>query len=326
MKVAFRTHGGARTGFGHVRRCLSLAQALSVRGAECVFVVNDDQGVLETIRALGFTALPVDERFPGDAAAAISGLSPGSVVADSYDLSPDDLARLRLIARLVAIDDLADRELPADVVVNCAPSAAALRYRSPRGTRFLLGSAYAMLQPEYAESPARTVRSTAAGILLTLGGGDPGGLTGRMADLLGKALPEARIDVAIGPLAGMIELPSGGNLVTHRGAPSMRALMLDADLAVAAGGQTTYELAATGTPAVILAVADNQVPQSRDLASAGVFLYAGDARVEEVPEKAADLARRLAGDPALRGKMGACGRALVDGRGAERVAAAILGD
>jgi len=325
MRVAIRTHGDARIGLGHVRRCLSLAVALSGRGAKCHFVVNDAPVVLELIRSLGFPAVPVGERLRGSGEAAVSGLSPECIVADSYDLSADDLARLRGIARLIVIDDLADRELPADVVVNCAPSATASVYRAGTGTRFLLGPAYAMLRPEFAGIPARGVPGTAVRTLLTMGGGDPAGLTGRMAALLGHALPRMVIDVVVGPFAEKAELPPGGNLVTHRVPPSMRDLMRGADLAVAAGGQTTYELAATGTPAVLVSVADNQVPQSRAWASAGVFLYAGDARDGDVPEKAAGLASRLAGDPVLRGETSRRGRELVDGRGADRVAEAILG-
>jgi len=324
MKVVVRTHGGAGLGIGHVRRCLSLAQALSARGAECIFVVNEDGTALDMVRSQGFPAYGVDEDLPGWAETEIAGLAPGIVVADSYRLRTADLESMRREARLVVVDDLADRELPADIVVNCTLGASRSSYRALPETKFLLGPDYALLRPEFADVPRRTISLVVKRILVTLGGGDSLGLAGRMVETALAAVPGATVDVVVGPLDEGGGMGAADNVVLHRSPRSMRDLMVAADLAISAGGQTTYELAATGTPSVVVTVADNQVTQSREWDAAGVFRYAGDARDHDWRGNVGGLVGELAKNAASRAAMSGRGRALVDGRGAMRAAGEIL--
>ena len=325
MRVVIWTHGGPRIGLGHVRRCLSLAQALSARGATCSFIVNDERKTVDMIQWLGFPAKEVDERLSGEALTAIEGLHPDAVVADSYDLSTDDLAGARRVATLIVIDDLADRELPADVIVNCAPNASERAYRALPSTRFLLGPEYALLPPEFADLPVRRINNRVRIVMVTLGGGDPRNLTAPIVRRVREALPDDSLDVVLGPLTGECDCGPMDNVLLHRYPPSMRDLMLGADLAISAGGQTTYELAATGTPAVLMSVASNQIPQSIAWDAAGAFVYAGDAGDPEMAPRMVQVARKLVSDDRLRCAMSERSRSLVDGRGAERVANAVLG-
>lgn len=325
MNVAFCTEGGARIGLGHVRRCLSLAQALRSRGASCAFVVSGDPVTLEMIRKEGCGVREADRCLSEQALAVTEGLHPGAVVVDSYDVKTGDLARVRRFARLVVIDDLADRELPADVIVNCTLNAKGDAYRAPSSTKFLLGPEYALLRPEFADAPRRRINGRIRRALITLGGGDPSGLTAHLIQWVRGVLPGTMLDVVLGPLAGDFFRGSMSKVRVHRDPSSMRDLMESADLAVSAGGQTTYELAATGTPAVIIAVAANQVPQSLAWDAAGVLAYAGRAGDHEMSRLLTQKIRILADDPALRRSMSERGRNIVDGRGAERVAEAVFG-
>lgn len=324
MRVVMRTHGGAGIGIGHVRRCLSLAQALSTRGADCVFVVNEDGTVLDMVCSQGFPARVVCEDLSGQAESEIAGLAPDIVVADSYQLRTADMESMRRVARLVVVDDLADRELPADIVINYTLGASRSSYRALPETKFFLGPDYALLHPEFTDVPSRTISPVVRRILVTLGGGDSLGLTGRMAETVRAAVPGSTVDIVVGPLDEGGGMEAADNMVLHRSPRSMMDLMLAAELAVSAGGQTTYELAATGTPSVVVSVADNQVPQSRAWDAAGVFRYAGDARDLDWRENVGSLVGELAKDGASRAAMSGRGRALVDGRGALRAAGEIL--
>jgi spore coat polysaccharide biosynthesis predicted glycosyltransferase SpsG len=118
---------------------------------------------------------------------------------------------------------------------------------------------------------------------------------------------------AIGSSAAVLEQP--GN---------MRALMLKADIAVSGGGQTLYELAATATPTVAVRMAGNQTRNVSGLQASGVLAWAGDVQDGDLESRVRTRVRRLAENPQERAAMAAAGRSLVDGRGAERVAAAVL--
>src|SRR6056297_564870 len=54
-KVVFRTDASLKIGTGHVMRCLTLADALSKKEAECLFIHRAHAGnMAETIRARGY--------------------------------------------------------------------------------------------------------------------------------------------------------------------------------------------------------------------------------------------------------------------------------
>ena len=105
--------------------------------------------------------------------------------------------------------------------------------------------------------------------------------------------------------------------------PDLPRHMAWADLAISAAGSTCWELACIGVPAIVIAVADNQRDIARGVDEAGTARNLG--WWESVG--AADIAAAVDGlvhDAAARRAMRRRGRALVDGRGAERVVAAVL--
>ncbi|MFN3295017.1 MAG: UDP-2,4-diacetamido-2,4,6-trideoxy-beta-L-altropyranose hydrolase, partial [Gemmobacter sp.] len=69
MKVAFRADASLQIGTGHVMRCLTLADALAARGADCQFICGAHEGnLIEFIRGKGYVAhaLPIaHEASPG---------------------------------------------------------------------------------------------------------------------------------------------------------------------------------------------------------------------------------------------------------------------
>ena len=311
VSVVFVTEAGPGVGLGHLRRCEALGAALCRWGATARFLVDgqaDSAGPDLTL--LAWT------RDPALACRVLAETRPDAVAVDSYHASPELFERLRSVAGcVVAIDDLADRALPAHLVVNGAFHAAQLPYRGAPDTMFLLGPEYALLDPAFAVEPPRHPSDAVRRVLVTLGGDASGVRLEAVVAAVRRAGPQAAIDVAVGPYStGSVTM--GDGVRVHRGLVSLRALMLAADLAVTGGGMTLYEGLASGTPVVGVCLADNQRANIEGLSRAGVILTG------EPPLEAA--IRRLAGDPALRQAMGVRGRALVDGRGAERVADAMV--
>src|SRR5690606_6480899 len=78
MNVVFRVDASLQIGIGHVMRCLTMADALATRGANCQFISRAHTGNLnEFVRSRGYTvhalsALPAsaDALHPGDQAQA----------------------------------------------------------------------------------------------------------------------------------------------------------------------------------------------------------------------------------------------------------------
>ena len=157
----------------------------------------------------------------------------------------------------------------------------------------LRGIRYLLLRPEFrAEPPTRT-----GGHVLLAPGGAP------------SADTAAQFEAAASALAGL-------DVVWLRGVDDVVATMAAADVAIAAAGVTAYELARVGVPAVLVAVADNQRPVARRLAEAGAAVFVDGSQM-------AEAALDLLADAARRDEMSRTARALVDGRGADRVVAAM---
>jgi spore coat polysaccharide biosynthesis predicted glycosyltransferase SpsG len=99
--------------------------------------------------------------------------------------------------------------------------------------------------------------------------------------------------------------------------------MLEADVMVGSGGMSVYEIAALGTPGIILGQNAREDARMRDFARHGTVEYLGLGT--EVGEEAlADAVAALLADTARRRAMSDRGRALVDGFGASRAAELVL--
>lgn len=328
-RVAFLTHGGPAIGLGHVVRCLSLARALAAAGASVSFFAGRDARVATMIDVAGFDVMEGNwEESPTAAGELVAAHRPGMLVVDSYAVTGAMLDTLHpLVGRLVAIDDIADRPLPVHTVINGAAGAGNLDYRGGLpGTEYLLGPRYALLDPAYAEEPARHPRPSVERVLVTLGGGSHPATLGTICRAV-LTLDGVTVDVVAGPLTepGEADEIADARVVVHRGVSPLRPLMLAADVAVSGAGMTLLELAATATPTVYLMLAPNE-SNSSVFERAGAALAAGSSHAPDLGATVALQLKRLAGDAALRESLGSRARRLVDGRGAQRVARALLAE
>jgi len=321
---AFRTTYAPAIGMGHLRRCLTLAQELKQKGASCTFLLTGHPQGASSTRAHGFAAQTIDGALEATLGALRERPS-ATVVVDDYEFTEPDFSRVRSHHALAVIDDLADRRLDADLVLNASADATSRHYRVPSGCRMLLGPGYALLRPSFRALPARKATASVRRVLVTLGGSDPAHRTVDVTRKLLSGLRNARLDVVLGPLYGdpsdlltVIRSSGRGSEVHLHTAPDdLAPLMVEADLAVSAGGQTTYELAAAGVPAVALCLADNQRGNIAAMSLVPTLLPA-------TSEELMPAVMRLVGDLALRQKMCDAAQSLFDGQGAVRAAQALI--
>ncbi|MCE4556113.1 UDP-2,4-diacetamido-2,4,6-trideoxy-beta-L-altropyranose hydrolase [Pelomonas cellulosilytica] len=347
MHVAFRCDASSRIGLGHVLRSLSLAQALAAAGATTSFLLRDsDVEAAARVRAAGFTAVrlplpPVHE--PGqltdadaDARASISALNgapPAWVVADHYGLDArwHDALRDALHCRLAVIDDLADRPLAADALIdhNLLPSgthreryAAVLRLEP---SRWLCGPRHALLGPAYADLPAFDVREAVQRVGIFMGGTDPRAASATVLAGCRAAGFEGHIDIVTTSAAPSLAalqaaVAADGRATLTLDLPDLAGFYARQDLLVGAGGGGAWERCAVGVPSLTLCVADNQRAVIPALVAQGATVGANDL----TPAGVATALRPLLADAGLRRRLSASAAALVDGWGARRVALALL--
>ncbi len=330
--IAFLTDAGEQIGLGHLRRCMTLGAALQEKGCEVRFIVPRAPLVQMLLRQNGFSeSVPIDfesSTLLKETRAILTQFAAEFLIIDSYRIR--NVHSGSVPARVGVLDDLADRWLPVDLVINSGVSASDLNHQVPSHTRLLLGAEYVLLRKEFRQNLERIVRAGVRSVLIPVGGMDPHGLTPRLLDWALRFYGDIDITVLVGPFFSAetcrqlkdIAL-SRPNIQLDSEAAHVRELMLSSDVAISGGGQTTYELAATGTPAVGIMLADNQRSNLRGLAAAGTLLWAGSADDDDLHVKVDDCLGRL-NDVACRTALSKAGRGLVDGLGADRAAQAII--
>ncbi len=337
MRLLVRADADARMGTGHLMRCLALAQAWREGGGAVTFrTACTVPALLGRVGEVGEIE-PVEEA-PGSAEDAertresAHRLGAAWAALDGYHFGGDFQERVRGDGlRVLAIDDYGHAgRYTADIVLNQNLHASPEPYRDRAAhTELLLSTRYALLRREFWDAPSPTGKQgPGSNVLVTLGGADPDNVTLRVVRALKRvAVPDVYAVVVTGaanPHRGAIEeaarwLP---NVEVRSDVADMAALMAWADVAVAAGGTSTWERARVGLPSLVVVLADNQRPLAEASEAAGIGRNLGDAAALDPTALAQSIELLLRDEPA-RAAMAKCGPELVDGQGARRVCRAL---
>jgi len=337
-RILFVADAGPTVGGGHVMRSLTLARALQGEGAACAFLAPPAVAAVLDAFGADVARIATDAAAPAElaSAAALAARGFDAVVVDHYGLSAPDHRAIAAGKPVLVIDDLADRPLDADLVLDSGPARKAADYDGlvPARAELLLGPNHAPVRPAFAALRKEALaRRAEAGpvrrMLVSLGLTDVGGITGRAVDLMLPRLGGAvALDVVLG--AGAPSLPGLRDLAAreprlalHVDTQDMPRLTLAADLAVGAGGSTSWERCVLALPTLLLVLAANQREASAALAGADAVL-ALDVADADFETAFAEAFARLLAEPDLRDRLSAASAAVCDGRGAARVAQRFL--
>jgi UDP-2,4-diacetamido-2,4,6-trideoxy-beta-L-altropyranose hydrolase len=328
-------------GTGHVMRCLALAQAWQDAGGRGVFAMAQaTPAVEERLRRenVGLVRLNAEPGAADDAkdTVALAREKQASwVVVDGYRFGAGYQAALKIAGvKLVFIDDNGHAErYSADLVLNQNTHADETLYRNRQpSARMLLGPRYALLRREFAARRGwkREIPAVARNVLVTMGGSDPDNFTPEAVDgvsaLKGESL---RIRVLAGGsnphFASLqkLSMDKGSSIELVRDATDMPEQMSWADVAVAAAGSICLEMCFMGLPALLIDLAENQIPIANELARRGIAYHLGSSKTVTSGQIEAET-RLLLGSLSERSAMSQRGQELVDGKGAERVVRELL--
>ena len=331
-----RCDGGGMLGFGHVKRCLTLARALRDReGMGVLFALNGEEDAAQTIRESGFETIVLPRTSQTNAfMSLVNAKKPDILIADARtNLSRDMLMRIRQKTGIVAvIDDGSDRRLAAThAYYPPVPQVENLSWKGAH-TQLHVGWEWALLGFDPARLPVKPAfrNSERPNIVVSMGGSDPLELTRLTARALAKITAPFRARFVIGPgfrngpgLSREIEALSPAFEIVQ-GVTDLGTEFSGADLALVTFGVTAYELAALGVPALYLALSDDHALSASSFEKAGMGTVMGLGRIL----RAEDIARscwQLLHDEDRRRDMRAAGLTTIDGRAGNRIAADLVG-
>jgi len=303
-RVHLLAAAGPTDGQGHLARQLSLAEALVAQGASVSLELV--RGAPTPGQAARLAALGVRVGGPAEAEACV------------VDLPDPNLVRSRVSADRTAVFD--DREWFGGEAGLVLQPSMPVWSGSATTARRLAGYAFAPVSAAVRAAALRPPRGDGARVVVCFGGSDPEDVTGRVAPGIARALDG--VVVVIGPSYAGTCRPGAG-LEVLRNPDDLYPRLRAASLAVIASGTMKFEVAHLGTPALMLAVADDQVPVGPPFTSTGAARYVGDGRTLD-PDVVADAAVALLSDGPALAEMRRLGPQAVDGLGGERVARAVL--
>ena len=332
-RILLRADATPELGGGHVMRCLALARALDDRGADIAFAAGPGSTDVAPALARSGIALTVARGAADfDLPAGWDGRA-DAVFVDLYTSTAADETRMREHANLIAaIEDLPDRRHDCDILVDPLPGGSPFDYsgRVPEACNIMAGGAFALIRPEFAQcrplSLERHRKETRLSrILVSMGLTDIGGVSEPVTRAVLASAPDAQVEVVLGPAAasrGALEALAAEDdrLSVLVDINDMAERMARAGLAVGAGGGTTLERCVLGLPSIAVVLAENQRAMTQLLKDDGALMAIdGPERIaEDLPQRIARLT------PKARVRMTERAAAVCDGRGAGRVADAML--
>jgi UDP-2,4-diacetamido-2,4,6-trideoxy-beta-L-altropyranose hydrolase len=301
LKVVFRVDASIEMGIGHVMRCLTLAQTLKENRSNVEFICRKHIGnLIDKIRLSGFNVHELEEF---EDAKADTGLAYSHwlgvtqqqdaddcidilkakkidwLIVDHYALNIYWQKKIRpIVDKIMVIDDIADRQFDCNILLNQNLGAKKEDYRDkvPDNCQLLLGVKYILLRPEFLNLREKSLierknTKEIKNILVSIGGVDFKNITYKVLQNLDSDLDIVIVLGEKSPHSNIINnyVKNKANIGIIIDADNMSQLMLDADLAIGAGGSTSWERCCLGLPTLLYVIADNQNKIAKNLENIG---------------------------------------------------------
>lgn len=263
---------------------------------------------------------------------------------DSYFVTENYLSEIQKLCKVAYLDDILAFDYPVDLLINYDVTEEPSCYH--KASQKLLGASYTPLREQF-QNVSYEVRPQVQNILLSTGGTDAynvaGELLHRIFDTSSRVASDKfqpDINTTATALHNYHVLTSRLNshyeelqqlaaanptIHIHENVQDMASLMRQCDLSISAGGTTLYELCAVGIPAISFAMADNQLTAVETFSAHNIIPYAGDVRTafSKVMDNMLDFLQEQSVSIEIRKKSSHTMRALIDGKGAMRIAIAL---
>lgn len=340
MHTVFRADASVNIGTGHVMRCLAIAAELRKEGVDTTFISKAEEGnlcALVETQGHGLIRLPANVTTQhDDAEQTISVLasvpSVDWLVVDHYGFDAEWESALRpSVKNLMVIDDLANRPHDCTLLLDqnfCAGLEDRYDGLAHAGCKLLLGPDYALLRPGFALMRASLVPRLGKmdRILVFYGGSDPMNETIKAIQGIRLSGMDVQVDVIVGssnPHRDTVRAlcEASDRFHFHCQVSNMAELIARADLALGAGGITTWERCCLGLPALVTVLADNQAELTDAVSEYGAAAKLGRAEKLEPQDYRLALQALTREQRALMERRG---MELVDGKGTSRVVDTLL--
>ncbi|MGG3887913.1 UDP-2,4-diacetamido-2,4,6-trideoxy-beta-L-altropyranose hydrolase [Metabacillus fastidiosus] len=360
MTVVIRTDASTEIGTGHVMRCLTLANNLKQQAINVEFICRGTEGnLISLIEGQGYKVYCLNNKeFSEKENLFINNYEQKSNISiekdyeetivrlkqflDSIDLLIVDHYELdmrweekvkKYVKKIMVIDDLANRKHSCDLLLDqnlYDVSSKPYKDLVPEYCLTLIGPKYSLLRQDFLKYRIRKNKTLKdLSILVFFGGSDEHNETSKVLHAIKELnLPNVHFHIVVGSSNKNKErikviCSEMENADYYCQINNMAQLMSKCDLALGAGGSTSWERCCLGLPSVIVSMASNQKDLSLKLSEVGAVKYLGDFNNVDIEIWKRNIKEYL-GNESLREEMTRISTSLVDGLGANRVTEIIV--
>tara|TARA_Y100000996_G_scaffold222605_1_gene175194 strand:- start:229 stop:1284 length:1056 start_codon:yes stop_codon:yes gene_type:complete len=298
-KIFIRTDSGVDIGIGHMMRCLSLAETLIKNDFEIHFISKKlNEKIHDLIVKKGYKIHTISENTDTQNILEDDAIETKKIIMSYNDLSSWLLVDHRnldiqwekilrkYVQKIIVIDDLANKKHDCDILIDQnLYEKINERYQNlvPKDCKKLLGPKYALLRSEFSDIRKKSIKSRIKleNILISFGGTDPSNETHKVLEALKILnLENIQIDVvttSLNPFKDDIRqlCSSMTNANFHCDVDKIGVLMKTSDLAIGAGGSTTWERCCLGLPSLVSVISDDQLECTEIMDKNGYVIYLG---------------------------------------------------
>ena len=314
MKIAIRVDSSFEIGSGHVMRCLVLAQYLQKKSCEVCFLSREHDGnLIEYIKSKGFKVFLLPKRKlcaevnqSSDAVntgwlgcsqdndaieclEVIENFNPNWLIVDHYSIDKKWETILKNEQmKIMVIDDLANREHNCELLLDQNYyNNPYKRYDNlvPNYCTKLLGPQFSLLRDEFFKIDSKKIRNVnnIFKIFIFMGSSDITNQTLKVVKSIVSLIQKGFL-LSVDVLVGEIN-PNSNQIRSYcdkyseirfiGGTSEISKMMLEANIAIGAGGSASLERCYLGLPSLVISVAENQVETTNSLNSFGAIYHLG---------------------------------------------------
>lgn len=324
------TEANENVASGHLIECIVIARVLIQRGHHIFFWINQDiQDALK--KRISFPYLEYNNNLI-DNEQFYTGLEKSDIVIFNLRYIQNNFLNFLknyTNAFILCIDELGNRKLDCDIIINNMLDSKYHNYfisdsKNPK-KKIFVGPKYLILPETFSEirKKDKPICSDVHIITISMGGVDRCGATLKLTKILMKLFPKIQLNIILGGgflykkeldilLKGNIK-----NITLYYNLPSLAEVFFQSDLVFCAGGNTLYELACLGTPALVIYSATHEKDTGKSFEELGFGKCLDD--IHSI--NASDIleAVKLMDSKSYRQIQYQNGRKIVDGLGFQRI-------
>ena len=329
MKIYIRVDAYTKIALGHLNRCINLAVGLRNYGHDVTFICFDDPKTKIILNKMQFqhTLVPFkinDKENLSKEFTLLKNISNSTdlLIIDSYKVDNKYFVNLKnYFSTIGYLDDLRF-DFDVDLVINPSCNVNENNYKAKN---VLCGLKYVILGEEFKMGRQSKINLSKRSIIITMGGVDHYNLSSRAIPILENLSKNIELNIVIGPYYENKELIRSAvnksflKINVFENLSNLVPIILKSNIALTAGGFTSYELASLSTASVGIALWKNQHDNIKCLSNQGALIPLYYSHTKDFDNELSKQLSKLINDDGLVLDISKKARNVIDGNGTNRI-------